>query len=129
MVDKYIGDAMMAIFNAPLDLDNHEDRAIKTALQIAHEMQEAQLGIDIGIGINTGKAVVGNMGSSSRFDYTAIGDAVNLAARLESSTKEVQQDIVIGEETMKGSSYDLVALEPIKVKGKEKSIKIYTILG
>lgn len=129
MVDKYIGDAMMAIFNAPLDLDNHEDRAIKTALQIAHDMQEAQLGIDIGIGINTGKAVVGNMGSSSRFDYTAIGDAVNLAARLESSTKEVQQDIVIGEETMKGSSYDLVALEPIKVKGKEKSIKIYTILG
>src|SRR5210317_548822 len=127
MVDKYIGDAMMAIFNAPLDLDNHEDKAIKTALQIAHDMQEAQLGIDIGIGINTGKAVVGNMGSSSRFDYTAIGDAVNLAARLESSTKEVQQDIVIGEETMKGSSYDLVALEPIKVKGKEKSIKIYTI--
>jgi len=129
MVDKYIGDAMMAIFNAPLDLDNHEDRAIRTALQIAHEMQEAELGIEIGIGINTGKAVVGNMGSSSRFDYTAIGDAVNLAARLESSTKEVQQDIVIGEETMKGSSYDLVALEPIKVKGKEKSIKIYTILG
>src|SRR5210317_717393 len=127
MVDKYIGDAMMAIFNAPIDLPNHEDKAIKTALQIAHDMQEAQLGIDIGIGINTGKAVVGNMGSSSRFDYTAIGDAVNLAARLESSTKEVQQDIVIGEETMKGSSYDLVALEPIKVKGKEKSIKIYTI--
>ena len=129
MVDKYIGDAMMAIFNAPLDLDNHEDRAIRTAFQIAHDMQEAELGIEIGIGINTGKAVVGNMGSSSRFDYTAIGDAVNLAARLESSTKEVQQDIVIGEETMKGSSYDLVALEPIKVKGKEKSIKIYTILG
>ena len=92
-------------------------------------IKAAKLGVEIGIGVNTGEAVIGNMGSESRFDYTAIGDAVNLAARLESSTKEVQQDIVIGEETMKGSSYDLVALEPIKVKGKEKSIKIYTILG
>jgi len=127
MVDKYIGDAMMAIFNAPLDLDNHEDRAIRTALQIAHEMQEAELGIEIGIGINTGKAVVGNMGSSSRFDYTAIGDAVNLAARLESSTKEVGLDIVIGEETKRGSALNLVPLKSISVKGKEKPVNIYTV--
>jgi adenylate cyclase len=126
MVDKYIGDAMMAIFNAPMDLDNHEDRAIATAIQIAHDIKAADLGIDVGIGINSGKCVVGNMGSSSRFDYTAIGDAVNLAARLESSTKEVQKDIVIGEQTMKGSSYVLEKLSAIKVKGKEKAVNIFT---
>ena len=127
MVDKYIGDAMMAIFNAPMDLDNHEDRAVKTALEIKKNMQEANLGIEIGIGINTGEAVIGNMGSDTRFDYTAIGDAVNLAARLESSTKEVGEDIVIGHTTALKSSVSLTSLKPIHVKGKEKSIEIYTI--
>ena len=127
MVDKYIGDAMMAIFNAPINVEAQEDKAIRTAIQIAHEIKAAELGIAVGIGINSGKVVVGNMGSSSRFDYTAIGDAVNLAARLESSTKEVGQDIVIGEETKKGSSFDLIPLESILVKGKEKNVNIYTV--
>ena len=127
MVDKYIGDAMMAIFNAPIDLADHEDRAIATAIQIAHDIKAAELDIEVGIGINSDKVVVGNCGSSSRFDYTAIGDGVNLAARLESSTKEVGQDIVIGEKTMKGSSYNLKPLDSIKVKGKEKPVNIYTL--
>ena len=127
MVDKYIGDAMMAIFNAPLDLEQHENKAIEAAVQIHRDMAEADLGIDIGIGINTGEAVVGNMGSDSRFDYSAIGDAVNLAARLESSTKKVGKDIVIGHETIKGYTGNYATLEPIYVKGKEKPIKIYTI--
>tara|TARA_R110000868_G_scaffold97121_1_gene267175 strand:- start:453 stop:2111 length:1659 start_codon:yes stop_codon:yes gene_type:complete len=127
MVDKYIGDAMMAIFNAPMDLDNHENKAIQTALEIKKNMQEANLGIEIGIGINTGEAVIGNMGSDTRFDYTAIGDAVNLAARLESSTKEVGEDIVIGHTTAIKSTLSLRFLDPIYVKGKEKSIIIYTI--
>jgi adenylate cyclase len=105
MVDKYIGDAMMAIFNAPIDLENHETRAIQTALKIKEDMAAAKLGIEIGIGINTGEAVVGNMGSDTRFDYSAIGDAVNLAARLESSTKEVGEDIVIGYETIKNCDH------------------------
>ena len=126
MVDKYIGDAMMAIFNAPIDLDKHEEAAIKAALQIKHEMQEAQLGIDIGIGINAGEAVLGNMGSDSRFDYTAIGDAVNTAARLESATKEVGVDLLIGESTAQAVDYELQSLKPIKVKGKAKPLKIYT---
>ena len=82
MVDKYIGDAMMAIFNAPIDLPDQEDRAINTALKIINDMKKANLGIAIGIGINTGEAVIGNMGSDTRFDYSAIGDAVNTAARL-----------------------------------------------
>jgi adenylate cyclase len=127
MVDKYIGDAMMAIFNAPLDLDMHEDRAILTAIEIKKQMAEANLGIDIGIGINSGDAVIGNMGSDTRFDYTAIGDAVNLAARMESSCKEVGEDIVITENTALQTDIKLVKLKPIKVKGKSKAIKIYTI--
>ena len=127
MVDKYIGDAMMAIFNAPMDIEEQEDKAIRTAIQIAHEIKAAELDIAVGIGINSDRVVVGNCGSSSRFDYTAIGDGVNLAARLESSTKEVGQDIVIGEKTMKGSSFDLIPLESILVKGKEKPVNIYTV--
>ena len=126
MVDKYIGDAMMAIFNAPINLAKHEEAAIKAALQIKHEMQEAQLGIDIGIGINAGQAVLGNMGSDARFDYTAIGDAVNTAARLESATKEVGVDLLIGESTAQAVDYELQSLKPIKVKGKAKPLKIYT---
>ena len=127
MVDKYIGDAMMAIFNAPVDIDMHEDRAILTAIEIKRQMLNANLGIEIGFGINTGYAVVGNMGSDTRFDYTAIGDAVNLAARLEISTKEVGEDIVIGYETIKNTNIYVEKLKSIKVKGKSKDIKIYTI--
>ena len=127
MVDKYIGDAMMAIFNAPIDIDMHEDRAILTAIEIKKQMAEANLGIDIGIGINSGDAVIGNMGSDTRFDYTAIGDAVNLAARMESTCKEVGEDIVIAENTALQTDIKLVKLKPIKVKGKSKAIKIYTI--
>ena len=116
MVDKYIGDAMMAIFNAPLNQENHEELAIKTALQIRHDMKEAKLGI-----------VRGNMGSASRFDYTAIGDAVNTAARLESATKEVGVDILIGENTAKNCKFVLKSLQAIKVKGKKAPLKIWTI--
>jgi adenylate cyclase len=127
MVDKYIGDAMMAIFNAPVDLAMHEDRAILTAIEIKRKMKEADLGIDIGIGINSGVVMLGNCGSKDRFDYTAIGDAVNLAARMESSCKEVGEDIVIAENTALQTDMKLVKLKPIKVKGKSKPIKIYTI--
>ena len=127
MVDKYIGDAMMAIFNAPIDQEEHEEKAVLAALDIMRGMNEADIGVTIGIGVNTGDAVVGNMGSETRFDYTAIGDAVNLAARLESSTKEVGQDLVIGHETAKNITLPLIELEPIFVKGKEKPVKIFTI--
>jgi adenylate cyclase len=134
MVDKYIGDAMMAIFNAPINLDNHEDKAIECALEIQKNMiklnrelvSEGLPSIAIGIGINSGEAIIGNMGSDSRFDYTAIGDAVNTAARLESSTKEVGEDLIIGQSTKQKSKFKLKLLEPIKVKGKAKALEIYT---
>jgi adenylate cyclase len=126
MVDKYIGDAMMAIFNAPIDLAEHENKAILAAQKIQEDMEQADLGIDIGIGINSGEAIIGNMGSDSRFDYSAIGDAVNTAARLESATKEVGVDIIIGQNTKKRSKFRLKSLEPIKVKGKKQKLSIYT---
>ena len=132
MVDKYIGDAMMAIFNAPIDLPNHETAAVLCAKEIQENIKKADMDVEIGVGVNTGYAVIGNMGSNTRFDYTAIGDAVNLAARLESSTKEVGEDIVIGYDTINAKDFSdqiiLKKLNSIKVKGKEKSINIYTIL-
>ena len=127
MVDKYIGDAMMAIFNAPLDLENHAHKAVLAAVEMQQLIKEEGIGIEIGVGLNTGDAVIGNMGSDTRFDYTAIGDAVNTAARMESSCKEVGEDIVITENTASQTQIKLKPLKPIKVKGKEKPINIYTV--
>ena len=127
MVDKYIGDAMMAIFNAPLDLPHHEQIAVECAKEIQENIEKADIGVAIGVGVNTGEAVIGNMGSDTRFDYSAIGDAVNTAARLESATKEAGVNILIGEETEKYCGYNLKSVKPIKVKGKEKPLIIYTI--
>ena len=126
MVDKFIGDAMMAIFNAPMDLQHHEQLAVECAKEIQENIIKADIGVAIGVGVNTGEAVIGNMGSDTRFDYSAIGDAVNTAARLESATKEAGVDILIGEETEKYCGVVLKALKPMKVKGKEKALKIYT---
>ena len=134
MVDKYIGDAMMAIFNAPLDLKKHEEKAVLCALDIKKNMLEvntalALKGIDpvfIGIGVNTGYATVGNCGSKTRFDYTAIGDAVNVAARLESGTKNAGVDLLIGETTANALEFDLIPLEPIEAKGKKDKLQVYT---
>jgi len=134
MVDKYIGDAMMAIFNAPIDLNNHEAKAIYCALDIQKNMEllnielesEGIPAVQIGIGINTGYAVIGNMGSETRFDYTAIGDCVNIAARLESGTKDAGVDLLIGQTTQNGIEFDLITLEPISAKGKKEKLQVYT---
>jgi len=131
MVDKFIGDACMAIFNAPMDLENHEERAVKTSIEMQEAIKELNKELSheiaIGVGVNTGEAVIGNMGSDTRFDYSAIGDAVNTAARLESATKEAGVDILIGENTAQSVSYKLKSLKAIKVKGKAKALKIYTV--
>jgi adenylate cyclase len=135
MVDKYIGDAMMAIFGAPLDLDNHEDWAIKCAKQIQINMEELNKQftakglppIQIGIGINSGDAIIGNMGSDQRFDYTAIGDAVNIAARLESGTKAAEVDVLIGISTKQRSGSSLKELPPIEAKGKTEKLNVFTL--
>ena len=136
MVDKYIGDAMMAIFGAPLDLERHEQKAVDCALDIQEGMIELNeelnkqgiAPIAIGIGINSGEAVIGNMGSESRFDYTAIGDAVNTAARTESACKEAGHDLLITKATTSECSNTFEVLKPIPVKGKTEPLKIYTLL-
>ena len=87
-IDKYMGDCIMAFWNAPLDCPNHQEKAILAAYKMREKMRELKVGFNIGIGINTGTAVVGNMGSEQRFDYSVLGDAVNLASRLEGQSKE-----------------------------------------
>ena len=133
-VDKYIGDAMMAFWNAPLDQPAHETKALLCAKLIMENMKELNVEleeeglppVEIGIGINSGKAVIGNMGSETRFDYTAIGDAVNVAARLESGTKDLGVNLLVGEDTARFCSFDLKFVDKIQVKGKEKLLSVFS---
>jgi len=136
-IDKFMGDCIMAFWNAPIDDGEHEEHAVQAALEMQEELavlnKELELEnlpkINIGIGINTGEALVGNMGSNQRFDYSVIGDAVNLASRLESSSKTLGKTLVIGEETMKAAkiNYNFEYVDEITVKGKTEAIKVYTI--
>ena len=136
-IDKFMGDCIMAFWNAPLDDGQHEENAIQSALEMQQELKllnaeltaEGLPTINIGIGINTGEALVGNMGSDQRFDYSVIGDAVNLASRLESSSKTLGKTLVVGEETVKAAklNYKFDYVDEITVKGKTEAIKVYTI--
>ena len=136
-IDKFMGDCIMAFWNAPIDDPEHEENAVQAALEMQEELKllNAELtkenlpNINIGIGINTGEALVGNMGSNQRFDYSVIGDAVNLASRLESSSKTLGKTLVVGEETVQGAKYNykFEYLDEIIVKGKTEPIKVFTI--
>ena len=136
-IDKFMGDCIMAFWNAPIDDGEHEEHAVQAALEMQAELKllnqeltaEGLPNINIGIGINTGEALVGNMGSNQRFDYSVIGDAVNLASRLESSSKTLGKTLVIGEDTVKTAkyNYNFDYVDEITVKGKTEPIKVYTI--
>ena len=138
MLDKYIGDALMAFFNAPVDIKKHADAACISALEMIEELDilnevlisEGINPIKIGIGINTSEVVVGNMGSDTRFNYTVIGDGVNLASRVEGLSKNYGVDIIITEFTVDKLSDEFVyrKLEPVKVKGKEEAVLLYELL-
>ena len=136
-IDKYIGDGIMALYNAPYDDPEHAVNAIRTALEFQERAipfsarWEARLGgtIRCGVGINTGDAVVGSLGSRQRNEYTAIGDTVNLAARLESITKDYGVPIIISEDTYKNVTgrFPTQELDTVTVKGKSQPVKIYGV--
>ena len=134
-IDKYMGDCIMAFWNAPIDNPNHAEDAVNAALHMRLELAELNnvlqheggIQINTGIGINTGPCIVGNMGSSSRFDYSVIGDAVNLASRLEGQCKEFNTDLIISEFTAELALFDYKKLGEVTVKGKNELVKIYTI--
>ena len=129
-IDKYMGDCIMAFWNAPLDCPNHQKKAIIAAVKMRQKMKELNLGFNIGIGINTGQAVVGNMGSDQRFDYSVLGDAVNLASRLEGISKDFNTTIIIGEDTYQAVEHlykKMYRLGTVSVKGKSNKVVIYSI--
>ena len=139
-IDKYMGDCIMAFWNAPLDCENHAEMAVKTAIECAEETDKIKAefkekglpDINIGSGVNTGTCIVGNMGSEMRLDYSVIGDAVNLAARLEAATRNYKDENgkvtpllypLFTHEKLK--NIKSVEVDKIKVKGKEELITIY----
>ena len=143
-IDKYMGDCVMAFWNAPLDDPLHADHACESALAMLADLERINRElaaeaaaenrvsppIHVGIGINTGECVVGNMGSDERFAYTAMGDAVNLASRLEGQSKTYGLAIVIGEATRDAApSWAALELDLIAVKGKAEAVRVYTLLG
>ncbi len=144
-IDKYIGDAIMAFWNAPLHDPAHEVNACNAALEmltrvdiinVKREEEAAVTGqrfipLKIGVGLNSGRCVVGNMGSDLRFNYSVLGDCVNLASRLEGQTKSYDVPIIIGSKTAQavGDKFALLELDYITVKGKTEPEKIYTVLG
>ncbi|HQC10828.1 MAG TPA: adenylate/guanylate cyclase domain-containing protein, partial [Smithellaceae bacterium] len=139
LLDKYMGDAIMAVFGAPLDQPDHAERACRTALAMMKELRklqdkwkaEGRPVFDIGVGLNSGDMVVGNMGSEMRFDYTVMGDMVNLGSRLEGTNKEYGTNIIISEFTYEKVKDAMCCreLDGVRVKGKLKPVKIYELLG
>jgi len=144
-IDKYMGDCIMAFWNAPLNDDDHAVHACDAALDMfkaleilndARRLEAEEAGVkflplNVGAGINTGACVVGNMGSDQRFDYSVLGDPVNLAARLESQSKNYGVKIVIGPETARAANgdYALLKLDLIQVKGQSVGVDIYGLQG
>lgn len=136
-LDKYIGDAQMAFWNAPLDDKDHALNAVQTAIEMMGSLdafneeisREGVPAFGMGLGINTATVVVGNMGSDQRFDYTCLGDGVNLASRLEGQSKPYGVKIVLGPRTAElvKDKYDVAELDCIAVKGKKIGVKIYTL--
>lgn len=143
-VDKYMGDAVMAFWNAPIDDDDHARNACRTALDMLERLNDLNgalqkenraekddpLIVDIGIGINTGVCCVGNMGSAQRFDYSVLGDDVNLASRLEGQCKTYGLSILLGEATEEAAGgLAMLEIDLIRVKGRSAPTRLYTLLG
>ena len=139
-IDKYMGDCIMAFWNAPSEDPFHREKSIEAAFKMSEALNKLNESLDrkgenklsIGIGINSGECIVGNMGSEKRFDYTVLGDAVNLASRLEGQSGNYGMQIILGEETIKKISKDAYLqfeLDLISVKGKSEPTSIFTVFN
>ena len=139
-IDKYMGDCIMAFWNAPSEDPFHREKSIDAAFAMTKALEKLNIDLNrsnedklsVGIGINTGECIVGNMGSDKRFDYTVLGDAVNLASRLEGQSGNYGMQIILGEGSIKGLSeekYMLYELDSIAVKGKSEPVTIYTVFN
>ena len=138
-LDKFIGDAVMGFWNAPAADPDHPRHAVECAIAMISETArlrsqweaDGKPALRIGIGINSGDAVVGNIGAEKVFGYTVIGDAVNLASRLEGKNKDYGTDIIVSEFTKArmGNGFEVVYLDEVKVKGKEQAVRIYEVKG
>ena len=134
-IDKYMGDCVMAFWGAPVDCEGHEEKAVTCAAMMLVALEKLNQEIEaeglprmgIGIGVNTGPCVIGNVGGDKRFDYSAIGDSVNVAARLESSTRKYDDDVLIGEATAQAVPDLVKYLDSIEVKGKSEKLSVYTL--
>jgi adenylate cyclase len=140
IIDKYQGDAIMAEFGVPIYVPNHADMAVRTGLRMQNRLKEMhqewkQKGLPMlrcRIGINTGPMIIGNIGSKGIFDYTVIGDSVNLASRLEGANKRYNTFLMISESTYKNlipGIFKTRILDVIKVKGKTKAVKVFEVYG
>ncbi|MFP3868166.1 MAG: adenylate/guanylate cyclase domain-containing protein [Desulfobacteraceae bacterium] len=135
-LDKYLGDNLMAIFGAPLELPRASHRAVECALAMHRRLTEMQDQGDfpirrIGIGVNTGEVIVGNIGCDRRMDYTVIGDTVNVAARLQELTRELEADTIIGPLTYQevAEDFQLEACPPVILRGRGQATPIYKLVG
>jgi adenylate cyclase len=138
-LDKFVGDAVMAVFGSPMDQSDAELRAVSTAwyMHLRHEalkekwVRDGKVPFEIGIGVNTGEVVAGNMGSPQRMEFTVIGDNVNLAARLESATKDAGAKILLSGSTVERVKefVTVKALDPIKMKGKAEPVPVFALQG
>jgi adenylate cyclase len=133
-IDKFIGDAIMALWGAPLDDPQHARHAVACALDMADallafraELGEAGAGFDVGIGLHSGPAVVGLIGSETRREFTSIGDTVNLASRIEGLTKEAGRRILVSRETMErcGGAFDFVSCGTFQAKGRAQPVELF----
>ncbi len=139
VVDKYMGDSIMAFWGAPIDDPHHAERAIRAAIRMRDRVNElnhsdyfgAGVTLRAGVGVSTGEMIVGNMGSNRRFDYTVIGDTVNLGSRVEGLNKTYGTEILVTEETVKGLPHDYIVrqLDRVAVKGKNEPVRIYEVIG
>ena len=133
-IDKYMGDAIMAFWNAPIDQDDHRERAIRGLMAMRRELvklnEKAKRPIEIGIGLNSGPCCVGNLGSTQRFNYSAIGDAVNVASRIEGLTKQYGLDNLLAAETLSQiNDYAVLEVDRVGVVGRSEPLTVFTIVG